>query len=243
MASSLQLEMKSDVEITNMGAVVRLAAEAGPTKAEALASKGHVRISIPAGATRKISINRHYTTNFDDGLTLADLLTPATDYKLYLYFPDIASNTELTGLSIRDNMAEVSFTTASLPAEGDTKWLSSNDGKCVASLDAYYFMQEQTGTAVCYFYLNFDPPFIEASVQNSRGTFDNLGTYSANVWTPSAILDSAYGLISGYTSNTTNHYAYWIGKDKMQSIENQIRVSITNQAGLSTLLFIPVTRH
>ncbi|WGK70276.1 hypothetical protein P0082_05295 [Candidatus Haliotispira prima] len=244
MASSLQLEINSSAKIDSIDAVICLATDTAPTQAEAAASNGYVNFSAPAGTARKISISRHCTGDFSNGLTVADVLTPATDYKLYLYFPDIASNTEFTGLSISNNMAEVSFTTAALPAEGDAQWLNNIGNQCIASLDAYYFMAEQTGTAVCYFYLNFHPPFIDISAKNSgKVTYGNIGTYAANMGAPSASFHFAYGLIPGYTSNTTKHYAYWIGADKTKSIENQIRSSITDHGGDSTLFYIPVTRH
>ncbi|WGK70228.1 hypothetical protein P0082_05040 [Candidatus Haliotispira prima] len=244
MASYLQLEVTSNVEIANIGAVVRLAAEAAPTEAEALASRGHVSVNIPAGVTRKISISQHYSTNFADGLTLADVLAPNTAYKLYLYFPAgrITTTAELTGLSITDDMAVVPFTTAALPAEGDAKWLSGN-AKCVASPDTYYFMQEQTGVAVCYFYTNFSPSVSELSTQtNNEGQYQNIGTYTPGNVEISANFHYTYGLISGYTSNSTNHYDYWVGADK-NAIIQKIRHTILDGRGIPTTVFLPVTRH
>ncbi|WGK70227.1 hypothetical protein P0082_05035 [Candidatus Haliotispira prima] len=245
MASSLQLEMTSNVELANIGAVVRLAAEAAPTGAEALVSKGHVSVSIPAGVTRKISISQHYSTNFTDGLTLADVLAPNTAYKLYLYFPAgrITTTAELTGLSITDDRAVVPFTTAALPAEGDTKWLSSNGSECVASLDAYYFMQEQTGVAVCYFYVNFSPSVTELSTKINDRVFGNIGTYAGNLAAPSANFHYTYGFISGYTSNATNHYDYLVGADKVATIQTTLSHTILDNRGRPTTFIIPVTRH
>ncbi|WGK70230.1 hypothetical protein P0082_05050 [Candidatus Haliotispira prima] len=244
-ASSLQLEVTSNIELANIGAVVRLAAEAAPTKTEALAGKGHVSVSIPAGVTRKISISQHYSTNFNDGLTLADVLTPNTAYKLYLYFPAgrITTTAEITGLNVTDDRAVVPFTTAALPAEGDAKWLSGN-AKCVASPDTYYFMQEQTGVAVCYFYVNFSPSVSELSTQtNNKGQYGNIGTFVPNVATPGSNFHYTYGLISGYTSNSTNHYDYWVGADKVGVIQNALRVSFLDSMGIQTVVFTPVTRH
>ncbi|WGK69843.1 hypothetical protein P0082_02990 [Candidatus Haliotispira prima] len=240
--SSVQLEMSSSVAITKIGAVVRLATEIAPTKAEAEGNAGYVSLDITAGGTRKFRISQHYGSDFTDGLTPADVLTPGENYKLYLYFPDIASNTEITGISITDNVAEVGFMTASLPAEGDSKWLNSN-GACVASMDAYYFMQSQTGVAVCYFYINYIPSVVEVSFKNNNGTFDNIGTYVANTAIPARAFHFAYGLISGYTSNSTNYYGYWIGGDNRSTIQDVIRYEITNSIGIPVGFDIPVTRY
>ncbi|WGK70268.1 hypothetical protein P0082_05255 [Candidatus Haliotispira prima] len=245
MASSLQLEISSNVELANIGAVVRLAAEAAPTKAEALASKGYVSVSIPADVTRKISISQHYTTNFDDGLTLADVLAPNTAYKLHLYFPSgrITTTAEITGLNIADDMAAVPFATAALPAEGDTQWLSSNGSKCVESLDSFYFMQKQTGVVVCYSYTNFTPFQVELFTKGDTDQFDfRIASYDGTVVDPVTDFHFAYEFISGYTSNSTNHYVYWIGADKTKILQN-IQSTTINGVGLQTTFGIPVTRH
>ncbi|WGK68465.1 hypothetical protein P0082_08230 [Candidatus Haliotispira prima] len=246
-ASSLQLEISSNVKLPNIRAVVRLAAEAAPTKAEALASKGHVSVSIPADVTRKISISQHYTTNLDDGLTLADVLAPNTAYKLYLYFPAelITTTAEITGLNVTDDMAAVPFTTAALPAEGDAKWLNSNGNSYVASLDNLYFMQEQTGVAVFYFYTNFIPVISQFSTQDEDGTFNSIGSYYGNTVDPSTSFHFAYGSIAGYISNSTNRYNYWIGADKVRIIENTTRQVLNHgPTGIDVgVVFIPVTRH
>ncbi|WGK68701.1 hypothetical protein P0082_09450 [Candidatus Haliotispira prima] len=246
MASSLQLEISSNVELANIGAVVRLATETAPTKAEALASKGHVSVSIPADITRKISISQHYATNFDDGLTLADVLAPNTAYKLYLYFPAelITTTAEITGLNVTDDMAAVPFTTAILPAEGDAKWLNSNGNSYVASLDNLYFMQEQTGVAVFYFYTNFIPLNSEFSTQDETGNFPSIGNYAANTVTPTSEFHFAYGSIAGYISNSTNRYNYWIGADKVKIIEKTTRhILFDNLRAKDIAASISVTRH
>ncbi|WGK70267.1 hypothetical protein P0082_05250 [Candidatus Haliotispira prima] len=255
MASSLQLEISSNVELANIGAVVRLAAEAAPTKAEAQVSKGHVNVSIPAGVTRKISISQHYSSIFSDGVTLADVLTPNTAYKLYLYFPAeiITTTAEITGLNITNDEAAVPFATAALPAAGDAKWMDSNVNQwmnsniinqCVGSIDTYYFMQEQTGLVVCYYYASFSPIANEIVYQSNEGPFHNIGSYEGSgIATPASNFHFAYRLISGYTSNSANHYAYWIGADKSDKIENKIRSTITSPLGLGTAFDIPVTRH
>ncbi|WGK70271.1 hypothetical protein P0082_05270 [Candidatus Haliotispira prima] len=248
MASSLQLEISSNVELANIGAVVRLAVETAPTKAEALTSKGHVSVSIPADGTRKISISQHYTTNFDDGLTLADVLTPNTAYKLYLYFPAelITTTAKITGLNIINDKAIVPFTTTALPAEGDAKWLSNIGSKCVGSLDTYYFMQEQTGFGVCYFYTNFNPLAVEIITRsNNAGVIQihGIGKYDGTSEVPVADFHFTYGSISGYTSNPTSNYAYWVGADKERIIEDYLNSTIIDPLGIPTVFKIAVTRH
>ncbi|WGK69506.1 hypothetical protein P0082_01200 [Candidatus Haliotispira prima] len=246
-ASSVQLEMSSNVELTNIGAVIRVATEAEPAEAEAKASAGHVSFSIPAGITRKISISQHYGSIFSDGLTLDDVLAPNTAYKLYLYFPAdrITTTAELTGLSITNDRAVVPFTTAMLPAAGDAEWLNSNGSKYVASLDTLYFMQEQKGVVVGYFYVNFTPHVAEFSAIDANGILSNIGTYvpSANIVSIGRDFDFAYGTISGYISNATNHYYYWIGTDKVRIIEDRTRHTTSSSKGEDIVTFIPVTRH
>ncbi|WGK68750.1 hypothetical protein P0082_09705 [Candidatus Haliotispira prima] len=247
MASSLQLEISSNIELASIGAVVRLATEAAPTKAEAQASAGHVSVSIPAGVARKISISQHYGSDFTNGLTLADVLIPNTAYKLYLYFPAgrITTTAEITGLNVTDDMAVVSFSTAVLPAEGDAKWLSSNGSASVASLDSFYFMEEQTGIAVYYFYTNFNPFIVVWSVKPSDDLFSshNLATYTSGAVRPGSKFHFAYGSISGYTSDSANNYVYWIGGDKTESLTNRIQIAITDNKGRNTNRTVPVTRY
>ncbi|WGK69370.1 hypothetical protein P0082_00505 [Candidatus Haliotispira prima] len=237
--------MNSILAVTDVGAVIRLAAETVPTKAEAQASKGYVSLSIEADSTRKFSISQHYGSDFTDGLTLADVLVPNTSYKLYLFMPsaiDLAQ-TKIKGGEIKEDRVEISFTTAILPAEGDAKWLSSN-GKCVEGVDTFYFMQAQQGVAVCYFYLNSAPVFVDLTVKNGT-VFDNMGTYNGttSVVNAHANFNFVYESISGYTSNSANHYSYWMGADKVSILKNTVRTSITDQLGGSILVFLPVTRY
>ncbi|WGK68226.1 hypothetical protein P0082_06985 [Candidatus Haliotispira prima] len=250
MASSVQLEMSSSFAITKIGAVIRLATEAAPTKAEAEASAGYVSLEITAGSPRKFSISQHYGSDFTDGLTLADVLGPNTAYKLYLYFPSgrIPTTAELTGLSITNDIAVVPFTTTALPAAGDAQWLTANNGNIqwVASLDTYYFMQEQKGVVVCYFYTNFAPILFVSTVDANSDdlSVDNLGTYSPLGGVSSTnTFHFAYGSISGYISNPTNNYGYWIGTDKNLIITNIIQNTLTDTYGTNTSNVIPVTRY
>ncbi|WGK68744.1 hypothetical protein P0082_09675 [Candidatus Haliotispira prima] len=248
-ASSLQLEISSNIELANIGAVVRLATEAAPTKTEAEASAGHVSISIPAGVSRKISISQHYGSVFTDGLTLADVLAPNTAYKLYLYFPAdrITTTAEITGLNVTDDMAAVPFSTAALPAEGDAEWFGGIlfADKCVASLDALYFMQEQRGVVVCYSYINYVPLIHEIAYERDDGIFNNIGTYAANMVVPAIDFYFAYGSIAGYTSSSAIHYYYWIATDKERTkiIKNTVKNTVTNNKGRDKRFLFPVTRH
>ncbi|WGK69372.1 hypothetical protein P0082_00515 [Candidatus Haliotispira prima] len=241
-ASSVEFEVSSIPAVTDVGAVIRLAAEAVPTKAEAQESKGYVSLSIDADSTRKFSISQHYGSDFTDGLTLADVLSPNTSYKLYLFMPseiDLAQ-TKIKGGEIKEDRIEVSFTTVSLPAEGDAKWLSSN-GKCVEGVDTLYFMQAQQGVAVCYFYLNFEPAFVDVSVKNGN-LIHNIGIYSTTS-ASGANFNFVYGPTFGYTSNSKNHYFYWMGADKVRILEQTVEKSITTQSGDSIIVSIPVTRY
>ncbi|WGK68820.1 hypothetical protein P0082_10075 [Candidatus Haliotispira prima] len=242
--SSLELEVSSSIAITKVGAVIRLAGEAAPTKAEAEASAGYVSLAIAAGSPIKFSISQHYGSDFTDGLTLADVLTVNTPYKLYLFFePDaISLETTIEGATLTNDIATISFTTATLPPAGDAKWLSDN-GKCVPGLDALYFMPEQKGVVVCYFYLKFIPVFFEASVQSNSGTYNNLGIYVPNTVEPAAAFNFTYGSIPGYTSDSTNHYSYWMGADKSSILQNTTQYVFSDKGGHNFLFSIPVTRH
>ncbi|WGK68298.1 hypothetical protein P0082_07360 [Candidatus Haliotispira prima] len=235
MASSVQFEVTGVSAVTDMGAVIRLAAEAAPTQTEARASKGYVSLSIEAGSTRKFSISQHYSSNFeDDGFTLADVLTPDTKYKLYLYMPSAIDlgQTEIKGGTIKGDTVEISFTTASLPAAGDAVWSEKLAAKeYVASLNEYHFMENQTGVFVAYFWLSFIPPVIDIATKDNninRG----LGSIVGNIVTPGTDYYYNGGVITGYDS-TVSQYTYSIGADKVTSptIRNHIKVTITPQSG------------
>ncbi|WGK68229.1 hypothetical protein P0082_07000 [Candidatus Haliotispira prima] len=249
MASSLQLEMSSNFTITKIGAVIRLAAETAPTKTEAEASAGYVSLEITAGGTRKFSISQHYSSDFTDGLTLTDVLTPNTAYKLHLFTPSVIDleQTTITGGKIAGDTVEISFTTANLPTAGDAVWNEKwTDRQYVASLNEYHFMQEQTGLQVSYFKLPITLLFIDVSHQPNKDSpnfFDTMGTYnnsgSGLISTPNGNFYFDYGSISGYTSD----YAYFIVADKLSGMNNQTQTAFTSNVGINTVFLISVTRY
>ncbi|WGK69269.1 hypothetical protein P0082_00025 [Candidatus Haliotispira prima] len=231
MASSLQLEISSNVELVNIGAVARLASEAAPTKAGTEASAGYVSLGITAGSPRKFSISQHYGSDFTDGgFTLADVLAPNTKYKLYLYMPsaiDLAQ-TSIKGGEIKEDRVEISFTTASLPLAGDTVWSEKWTAKeYVASLNEYHFMESQTGVIVAYFQIPFSLLLYEVLMQVSNGTFDAIGNYSSGRLEPSLRFYFNYGVITGYTTG----YNYVILADKQDKLKRAFRSAIAGQLG------------
>ncbi|WGK69263.1 hypothetical protein P0082_12435 [Candidatus Haliotispira prima] len=242
MASSVQFEVTGIPVITDLGAVIRLAGEAVPTKAEALASKGYVSLSIEANSTRKFSISQHYGSDFTDGLTLADVLAPNTKYKLYLYMPsaiDLAQ-TSIKGGEIKEDRVEISFTTASLPPAGDAVWNEKWTAKeYVASLNEYHFMESQTGVVVAYFQVPFSPLLYEVSSQLPDDTFKLIGSYSSGTLAPSPQFYFNYGVITGYTTG----YNYVIFAEKQDKLKGAFRSAITGQFGKFQSIVKPISRY
>ncbi|WGK68297.1 hypothetical protein P0082_07355 [Candidatus Haliotispira prima] len=231
MASSVQFEVTGVPAVTDMGAVIRLAAEAAPTQTEARASKGYVSLSIEAGSTRKFSISQHYGSDFTDGgFTLSDVLTPNTKYKLYLYMPSAIDmgQTEIKGGTIKGDTVEISFTTASLPAAGNAVWSEKLAAKeYVAGLNEYHFMENQTGVFVSYFWSSSIPILIEASTIDLINRI-GLGNYVSGTSTPDSRFYYNSGVIPGYIS-TENQYSYIISADKIASptLKNDVKVVVT----------------
>ncbi|WGK69023.1 hypothetical protein P0082_11140 [Candidatus Haliotispira prima] len=247
-ASSVQLEVTSIPAVTDAGGLIRLAAEAAPTQTEAQASKGYVSLSIDANSTRKFSLSQHYTTNFDDGITLTDVLAPNTKYTLYLYMPaaiDLGT-TKITGGEIKGDRVEISFTTVNLPAAGDTVWSEKLTAKeYVASLNEYHFMQVQMGIVVAYFQLPFTRLLIhETSVQDSVGAdiYNTVGSYGPGTGViPVPQFYYNHGVMDGYTSD----YHYFIGADKLDIIKIQFRSASTAAVtGISDVSYLtPISRY
>ncbi|WGK69378.1 hypothetical protein P0082_00545 [Candidatus Haliotispira prima] len=155
--SSVQLEMSSSFAITTIGAVIRLATEAAPTKAEAEANAGHVSLSIDANSPRKFSISQHYGSDFTDGLTLADVLTANTQYKLYLFFETTAipSETTIEGAALNNDVVVLPFSTATLALAGDAVWDSAwTNNQFVGSLPEWGYSENQKGIFVVYTKIN-----------------------------------------------------------------------------------------
>ncbi|WGK68257.1 hypothetical protein P0082_07140 [Candidatus Haliotispira prima] len=252
MASSVQFEVSSVPAVTDVGTVIRLAAEAAPTKTEALASKGHVKLSIEADSTRKFSISQHYGSDFaDGGFTLADVLTPNTKYKLYLYMPSAIDlgQTEIKGGAIKGDTVEISFTTASLPvagdAAGDAVWSEKWTAKeYVASLNEYHFMENQTGVFVSYFWSPSRLPVIDFSTVDNNNVPSGVGSYVGGTIAPASNFYYNGGIISGYAS-TVSQYTYAIGADKVASpiLRNQLEVVLNPQSGLSVFYKTAITRY
>ncbi|WGK68284.1 hypothetical protein P0082_07285 [Candidatus Haliotispira prima] len=235
MASSVQFEVTGVPALTDVGAVIRLAAEAAPTQTEAQASKGYVSLSIEANSTRKFSISQHYGSNFEDGgFTLDDVLTPNTKYKLYLYMPSTIDlgQTGIKGGAIKGNTVEISFTTASLPAEGDAVWSEKRTAKeYVASLNEYHFMENQTGVFVAYFWSSSRPVLIDTVTKDDNNKNYGLGSHASRIVTP--ISDFYYngGVITGYDSKVSQ-YTYSIGADRVVSpiLRNSVGISVTTHS-------------
>ncbi|WGK69261.1 hypothetical protein P0082_12425 [Candidatus Haliotispira prima] len=235
MASSAQLEVTGIPAITDVGAVIRPAAEAAPTKAEALASNGYVSLSIDAGSTRKFSLSQHYGSNFTDGgFTLADVLAPNTKYKLYLYMPSAIDlgQTVVKGGVIKEDTVEISFTTASLPAEGDPVWSEKFATKeYVTSLNEWHFMESRTGVFVSYFRLPFISSLIDISFEANNRVY-GVGSFVMGTAVPNPNFYYNVGIIGGYAS-TGSQYIYMIGADKLASpiLRNAIKMSVTDDNG------------
>ncbi|WGK68300.1 hypothetical protein P0082_07370 [Candidatus Haliotispira prima] len=250
MASSVQFEVTGVPAVTDMGAVIRLAAEAAPTQTEARASKGYVSLSIEAGSTRKFSISQHYGSNFtDDGFTLTDVLTPNTKYKLYLYMPSVIDlvQTEIKGGTIKGDTVEISFTTSSLPPARDPLWSEKFAAKeYVASLNEYHFMENQTGVIVLYVQSPYIPFQHEFAVNNVNGTIETIGRYTGSLMTATAVHNFYfnYGLVGGYPSTATSHTFYMIAADNGTAVlRNLLKTSSIPPRGLSTDILIPISRY
>ncbi|WGK68956.1 hypothetical protein P0082_10785 [Candidatus Haliotispira prima] len=245
-ASSLQLEVTSVPAVTDAGALIHLATKAVPTQTEAQASKGYVSLSIDADSTRKFSLSQHYTTNFADGVTLADVLAPNTAYKLYLYMPTAIDlgTINITGGEIKGDRIEIPFTTTSLPAAGDAVWSEKFTAKkYVASLNEYHFMENQTGIVVTYF--QFSAPLliyeVSTNVSKDLNTFSVLGTYAPSGGAVASGLSYYnYGEIIGYTSD----YNYSILADRSGPVmHKRVQNAYTQAGGQSITIFIPISRY
>ncbi|WGK68817.1 hypothetical protein P0082_10060 [Candidatus Haliotispira prima] len=210
MVSSVQLEMSSTLAIANIGAVIRLAGETAPTKAEAEASPGYVSLEIPAGGTRKFSISQHYTTNFADGLTPTDVLAPNTQYKLYLFFETgtIPSETTAEGATLANDMAVLSFTTAVLPPAGDAVWARSQAGEqLVGSLPEWSYSENQKGVFVVYIQLVNGFTSFALNIRNADDTVEDiLGILSLGSNRPGPLYLFGFSTLGGSYPDADNYY-------------------------------------
>ncbi|WGK69481.1 hypothetical protein P0082_01075 [Candidatus Haliotispira prima] len=246
--SSLQLEMSSSVALTNIGAVIRLASEAAPTKTQAEASAGYVSLEITANSPRKFSISQHYGSDFTDGLTLADVLTANTDYKLYLFFETnaISSETTVEGATINNDVAALPFTTAALPAAGDTAWNSAwTNEQFVGSLAEWGYSENQKGVFVTYIKVNLSFTSITLKTRTADNTLSQtIGLLSfGNIALLSDILFNMSKLDSRYPNG--DNYYYVIASDSTTKILGKtFQLDIPHPT--SSIIFrptVPLTRY
>ncbi|WGK68811.1 hypothetical protein P0082_10030 [Candidatus Haliotispira prima] len=247
--SSVQLEMSSSFAITTIGAVIRLATEAVPTKAEAEASAGYVSLAITAGSPRKFSISQHYGSNFADGLTLADVLTTNTQYKLYLFFETnaIPSGTTVEGASLNNDVIALPFTTAVLPPAGDAVWDNAwTNEQFVGSLSEWGYSENQYGVFVAYTKLNLNPTSIVLTARTTINTLSHsIGSSSiGNVIADPNFLFNIVELGGSYPhSSTYPNYHYVIAADDTRTISGAaIQLEAANLSRF-VILTAPLTRY
>ncbi|WGK70135.1 hypothetical protein P0082_04545 [Candidatus Haliotispira prima] len=215
MVSSVQLEVSSSLALANIGAVIRLATEAAPTKAEAEANAGYVSLGIAAGSTRKFSISQHYGSDFEGGgLTPADVLAPETQYKLYLFFGPGTVN-PIEGVSLTNDVATLSFTTAALPPAGDAVWARSLTGEqLVGTLPEWGYSKNQKGVFVAYTrLLNGFIGFTLTTRKEANSISQTLGTVIIGSVVPDPKFLFGFSKLSGSYPDTDNYY-YIIATEK-----------------------------
>ncbi|WGK68813.1 hypothetical protein P0082_10040 [Candidatus Haliotispira prima] len=230
--SSMQLEMSSSFAISTIGAVIRLATEAAPTKTEAEASPGYVSLAIAAGSPRKFSISQHYGSNFADGLTLADVLTADSQYKLYLFFETgtIPSETIVEGATLNNDVIALPFTTATLPPAGDSVWNNAwTNNQFVGSLLEWGYSENQKGVFVTYIKSNID--FTTAAL--SSRTTDNVWLQGLGSFTLGSIVPKSGFLfnilkIGGSYPDTDNYYYIVSADDTRKIVGTAFQLEITD---------------
>ncbi|WGK69491.1 hypothetical protein P0082_01125 [Candidatus Haliotispira prima] len=247
MVSSVQLEMSSSFAITNIGAVIRLASEAAPTQAEAQANPGYVNLAITAGSPRKFSISQHYGSDFTDGLTLADVLTTNTQYKLYLFFEanTIPSDLIVEGAILNNEVVVLPFTTATLPLTGDAAWNNAwTNEQFVGSLAEWGYSGNQKGVFVAYTKVN-DSGF--ASISLTSRTANNALFQSIGLLWLKAVRSIGSFLLNisklGGNYPDTDGYYYIISVDDTEKISGKgLQLEIADVPP-STSLTVPLTRY
>ncbi|WGK68818.1 hypothetical protein P0082_10065 [Candidatus Haliotispira prima] len=233
--SSAQLEMSSSFALSTIGAVIRLATATAPTKTEAEASAGYVSLAIAAGSPRKFSISQHYGSDFTDGLTLADVLTANTQYKLYLFFEAnaIPSETTVEGATLNNNVVVLPFTTATLPLVGDAVWDNAwTNEQFVGSLSEWGYSENQYGVFVAYTKLNLNPTSIVLTARTTINTLSHsIGSSSiGNVIADPNFLFNIVELGGSYPhSSTYPNYYYVIAADDTKTMSGvAIRLEVAN---------------
>ncbi|WGK68258.1 hypothetical protein P0082_07145 [Candidatus Haliotispira prima] len=225
MVSSVQLEMSSSFAITNIGAVIRLASEAAPTQAEAQANAGYVNLAITAGSPSKFSISQHYGSNFTNGLTLADVLASNTAYKLYLFFEAgaIPSGTAIEGVTLANDAAALSFTTAALPTAGDAIWDSSwTNEQFVGTLSEWGYSENQKGVFVAYTKTNFVFTSLDFASYKTGNTsvLQSIGGLSIGSAIPASGLLFNLSKLGGSYPDVDDYY-YVIASDDTKKISGK----------------------
>ncbi|WGK69505.1 hypothetical protein P0082_01195 [Candidatus Haliotispira prima] len=244
--SSVQLEMSSSFAITAIGAVIRLAAEAAPTKAEAQANAGYVSLAIAADSPRKFSISQHYTTNFTDGLTLVDLLASNTDYKLYLFFEPnaISSETTIEGATLANDTAILPFTTATLPAAGDAVWNSAQtNNQFVGSLPEWGYSENQKGIFVVY--TKFNIPFSTVTLTGRKEDdteIKTLGSISIGLAAAGSGFLFEISKLGGSYPDGDNYY-YVISADNTKKIVGETFKFEVFDGSVTSIRRVPLTRY
>ncbi|WGK68814.1 hypothetical protein P0082_10045 [Candidatus Haliotispira prima] len=208
--SAAQLEMSSSFAISTIGAVIRLATEAAPTKTEAEANAGYVSLGITAGSPRKFSISQHYGSDFTDGLTLTDVLTADSQYKLYLFFETgtIPSETIVEGATLNNDVIALPFTTATLPPAGDAVWNNAwTNEQFVGSLPEWGYSENQKGVFVVYTKINFSAFTLTLSSQTADNTkLQTLGTFSLNLVDPGIGVFWGFSKLGSSYPDVDNYY-------------------------------------
>ncbi|WGK69531.1 hypothetical protein P0082_01335 [Candidatus Haliotispira prima] len=241
--SSVQLEMSSTLAITNIGAVIRLATATAPTTAEAEANAGYVSLNITAGGTRKFSISQHYRSDFTDGLTLADVLTANTQYKLYVFFDPNTIN-PIEGATLTNGVAALSFTTATLAPAGDAIWARSLAGEqFVGSLPEWNYSENQKGIFISYAQLFSSFTTVALTTRDANDTFrKTIGEYALG----SVILDPLFIFGFSKLGNSypdADNYYYIIGGDKTEKLSGKtFRLEAANFSQLIRYQ-VPINRY
>ncbi|WGK68213.1 hypothetical protein P0082_06920 [Candidatus Haliotispira prima] len=245
--SSVQLEMSSNFAITTVGAVIRLATEAAPTKAEAEANAGYVSLEITAGSPHKFSISQHYSSDFTDGLTLADVLTSNTQYKLYLFFGAnaIPSETTVEGATLNNDVIALPFTTATLPAPGDAVWNSAwTNEQFVGSLPEWGYSENQKGVFVAYIKMNFSTILtLRYTSRKIDGTLlQTLGSFSLGNTTLTVGFLFHLSKLGGSYPNGDNYYTI-ISVDNTEKKSGKF-FQVESSSGLETIrIRVPLTLY
>ncbi|WGK68763.1 hypothetical protein P0082_09775 [Candidatus Haliotispira prima] len=246
MVSSVQLEMSSSLALANIGAVIRLAAEAAPTKTEAEANAGYVSLAITAGSPTKFSISQHYGSDFANGLTLVDVLAPNTQYKLYLFFEPNAVSSESTveGATLANNMVVLPFTTTVLPPAGEAVWDNAWTNKqFVGSLTEWGYSQNQKGIFVAYTKVNTFIVTLTVTNRKADNTvLQSFGSLALGLASPGTGFLFELSELGGSYPDPDEYY-YVIGADDTKTLSGEAFQLEIDNGSKETLFRVPLTRY